>query len=227
MAVVGRSCTGGLVLLLTPLGIAIVVALLQGGSLRGLAAVPLRHGELLMISLLIQVALYLPGLRTAHLILHWGGLIYVGALLLALLAALSNWRLGIAARLATLGLALNMLTIVVNNGFMPVNTDAMRIVQGEAKVREIASHGLYGNTRLATPATRLVLLTDIIPVRLPGGRGNVYSIGDTLLAAGVATLAYRATRRAAQPLPTQYASTTLDGQLDSPRPPIQQDRHVG
>jgi hypothetical protein len=155
---------------------------------------PLRGGWFIMCSLVIQLALYLPGLRTSSLILHWSGPIYVSTLLLALLGALCNWGLGPAARLASVGLALNTLTIVANGGVMPVNAAALRMVQGEVKVRQVASGRLYSNTHLAGPSTRLLILTDVLPVRLPGGRGNVYSVGDALLALGIATLAYRATR---------------------------------
>ncbi len=81
---------------------------------------------------------------------------------------------------------------------MPVNAVAMRSVAGDAEVRQIADQRLYqrlySNTLLAGPSSRLVALSDVIPVSLPGNYGNVYSIGDALLTIGVAVLAYRATR---------------------------------
>jgi hypothetical protein len=175
--------------------IAIVAALVQGGSLRHFATLPIRGGGLLMASFAIQLLLYVPVVRDSAVVLHWAGAIYIGALALALLGALRNWHLGVAARLATLGLALNATVIVLNGGHMPVNAAAMRAVQGEMKVREIANQHLYGNTRLAGPSSRLTVLSDVIPVVVPGRRGNVYSVGDVLLAVGVAALAYQATRR--------------------------------
>lgn len=50
---------------------------------------------------------------------------------------------------------------------------------------------MFNNIRLASPSTRLALLSDVIPVRITGGVGNVYSIGDVLLPAGVAAPASR------------------------------------
>jgi hypothetical protein len=41
----------------------------------------------------------------------------------------------------------------------------------------------------------LRILSDIIPIDIPGRLGNVFSIGDVLIAAGGAALVYRATRR--------------------------------
>ena len=180
-------------LLLIPLIIAIVVGILRGGSLRSLAALPIRGSGFIVTSFLIQVLLYVPPIRDAAPVVHAGGAIYLGALALALIGALSNWHLGTAARVATLGLALNALVIAVNGGSMPVNAQAMQMVQGTTKVRDIANTGHYNNTRLASSDARLAPLSDVIPVRLPGGHGNVYSIGDALLAAGIAMLAYRGT----------------------------------
>jgi hypothetical protein len=187
---------GGSVLLLIPALLALIVALARGGSLRYLAELPVRGSGFIVASFAIQVLLYLPPLRNSTLAAHWGGAIYVAAMALALFGALRNWRLGGAVRLATLGLALNATVIACNGGYMPVNAAAMRAVQGETEVRVIADTHLYGNTRLAGASTRLAALSDVIPVRLPGGTGNVYSVGDVLLAAGVALLVYRTTRGA-------------------------------
>jgi hypothetical protein len=71
----------------------------------------------------------------------------------------------------------------------------MRAVHRDAKAHEVISQQLYSNTRPAGASTRLAVLSDIIPIDSPGGWGNVYSIGDLLLAAGGAALVYSATRR--------------------------------
>jgi len=184
------------VLLLIPAVLALLAALARGGSLRYLAELPVRGSALIAASFAIQVLLYLPPLRDSALAGRWGGAIYLAALALALVGALRNRRLGGAVRLATLGLALNATVIACNGGYMPVNAAAMRAVRGDGAVRVIADTRLYGNTRLAGASTRLAALSDVIPVRLPGGAGNVYSVGDVLLAAGVALLVYRTTRGA-------------------------------
>lgn len=181
-------------LLLIPVAAALIVALLHGGSPRHLAAVPIRGGWLIMASFAIQLLLYTSALRHSAVIAQWNSLIYLAAISLALIGALRNWHLGTAVRIATLGVALNATVIVLNGGHMPVNAAAMRLVQSQAKVHDIANTHLYGNTRLASSSSRMLVLSDIIPVRMPGGHGNVYSIGDVLLCAGVSALMYRATR---------------------------------
>lgn len=181
-------------LLASPVVLALVAALARGGSLRHLAALPLRGSLFILCSLALQVALYLPTVQRSWVAVHWGGEIYVLALALALVGALCNWRLGMAVRLATLGLALNALVIVVNGGSMPVNRAALRAAQGLARVHEVADAGLYGNTRLATQEGKLLAFSDVLPLRVPHGPGNVFSLGDILIVLGVATLTYRETR---------------------------------
>lgn len=181
-------------LLLIPVVLALTLALSRGGSLRYLAALPVRSGWLIMASFAIQFLLYTSALRHSALVTRWNAVIYMAAISLALVGALRNWRLGPAVRLATLGVILNATVIAINGGHMPVNAAAMRAVQGEGRVRQIANQRLYGNTRPATSSSPLLMLSDVIPVPVPGGHGNVYSLGDVLLSTGVAALAYQAAR---------------------------------
>ena len=181
-------------LLLIPMLVAITAALLQGGSLAHMAAMRVCNAWLIVASFGIQLLLYTSALRHAALIVHWNAALYVGAIALALLGVLRTLHLGFPARLAALGVALNAVVIVANGGHMPANAAAMGAVQGVAKVRDIANQRLYGNTRPATSASRMLALSDIIPVPMPGSHGNVYSIGDVLLSAGVSTLTYRTVR---------------------------------
>jgi len=182
-----------MLLLLPPL-LAVVLATLRGGSPRALAALPIRGGGVILAALAVQIALYLPPVRASALVVHAGGTFYVASLGLALVGALRNRDLGPAVWVATLGLTLNALVIVANGGYMPVNVAALRAAQGQVRVHEIADARLFNNTHLAGPLTRLAPLSDVIPVRLVGGAGNVYSVGDLLLAVGIAALVYRVAR---------------------------------
>ncbi len=182
-------------LLLVPGLLACVIALLRGGSLGNLAVLQIRAGYLIVLSFVIQLVIYYPALRHSALVLHWAAPIYVGALALAVMGMLQNGHLGLPVRLATLGLLLNMTAIAINGGHMPVNAAAIGAVQGQWKVHELQDPDTYGNTRLASPDSRLLPLTDVIPVQLPGGPGNVYSVGDLLITSGVAVLVYRATSK--------------------------------
>jgi hypothetical protein len=182
-------------LLPVPALLALAAALLRGGSLRHLAGLPFRGSTFIFTSLAIQVLIYMPFVRTFPLVLHWGGLIYIVTLGLALAGVLRNWSLGTPVRLATLGLAFNAIVITANGGYMPASVAALHTVHRDARAHEIASRQLYSNTRPASSSTRLGVLSDVIPIDSPGGLGNVYSIGDLLIAVGGAALVYSATRR--------------------------------
>ena len=204
-----------MLLLLPPL-LALALAVLCGGSPRALAALPIRGGGLFLAALAVQIALYLPPVRASALVVHVGGALYVVSLGLALVGALRNRALGPAVWVATLGVGLNGVAVVANGGYMPVDVAALRATQGEARVRAVADIRRFNNTRLATASTRLAPLSDVIPVRIAGGTGNVYSIGDVLLTAGVAALIYGAT----QPRPRARAPRgPQDGQVTTGRGP--------
>lgn len=193
-------------LLVAPILFAAVLALLFGGSFRGLAELRIRNSLLLFGSLFIQVAIYFPMLRHAAIVTDHAALIYLGALFLAILGMLSNWGLGVPLRIALLGLALNASVIAANGAHMPVNAAALRTVLGPHWVAIARDPHTYANTRLADSSSRLLLLSDRLPVRVPGYGGNVYSVGDMLIALGVGSLVFIAMRtRPAIPAAKQAA----------------------
>jgi hypothetical protein len=181
-------------LLLVPATLAMVAALLCGGSLRYLATLQLRGKAFILSSFAVQAAFYLSPLRHLPLMAQWGSVIYAFAIGLALIGALHNRHLGLAVQIAALGVAFNAAVILANGGHMPVNAAALRVVEGPRKVGEVANRHLYNNTRPADASARLVFLSDIIPVVVPGGPGNVYSVGDMLLSAGLSVLVFRTVR---------------------------------
>jgi hypothetical protein len=185
-------------LLIVPAILACITALLCGGSLRSLVGLPIRGG-LILLSLGIQLAIYVPFLRTSPLVLTHAAIIYIIALLLAVAGMLRNWHLGLPVRIATLGLLLNATVIAANGGHMPVNAAAMRATQGADAVAAARDMSTYRNTRLADRSSLLLPLSDIIPVRVPAYSGNVYSAGDVLISSGIALLVFRSTRRRSAP----------------------------
>ena len=180
--------------LLVPALVAGIVALLCGGSLRNLAAVHVRGG-LILLSLGVQLAIYLPLLRRSGLVVHHAELIYLFAMALAIAGMLRNWRLGVPLRVATLGLIMNATGIAANGGHMPVNAAALHATIGSVAVQTATDPQVYVNTRLATSSSHLLFLSDIIPVRVPLYHGNVFSAGDVLIASGVSMLVFGCVRR--------------------------------
>jgi hypothetical protein len=171
-------------LLAIPVGI--LVGLLAGGHLDGLARLRFRWAWLAVAGLLVQVLLFTPtGDAVA------GGLgpaIYVASTAVVFLAVLRNIRLT-GMPIVALGAISNLIAITANGGAMPADPAAL------------ATAGLDGagdhtnSVVLENPAFRP--LTDIfaIPEGLPFA--NVFSIGDVLLGVGVIIVIAAAMRRPA------------------------------
>ena len=167
----------------------IVAGLLLGGRMSGLGRLEFRWTPVILAGLLVQVLLFSD--FVAERIGGLGPPIYIASTVAVLVAVLRNVRVpGMA--LVALGAASNLAAILANGGFMPVSEAALL-----ANGREPST--IYSNSRLiADPA--LEPLTDIfaMPPWMPFA--NVFSIGDLLIAAGVAVaivVAMRADRRSA------------------------------
>jgi Family of unknown function (DUF5317) len=164
-----------------PLGI--LLGLLVGGRLANLAAFRFRWGWLAVAGLLVQIVLFSPTGDT--LAGDAGPAIYVASTAAVLVAVLRNIRLpGMA--IVALGSLSNLAAIIANGGFMPASSEAL------------ATAGLppgdhLNSVVLANPA--LQPLTDIyaIPASLP--MANVFSVGDVLIALGIAWTVAAAMRR--------------------------------
>lgn len=106
---------------------------------------------------------------------------------------LSNRTLRGLGLLAT-GLAANCVAVAANGGVMPVSLTALaRSNQGNAALPAGPLNAA------ASPGTTLRPLTDVIAVPLPFGSrpfgsGEVLSVGDVLVAAGVGLVLFSATR---------------------------------
>lgn len=160
---------------------AAAVAVLRGGSLDSLAATRFRRPALLVAGLGAQVALEMWSPSWADGAVGLGVLLGSNALVAAFLVA--NARLpGVA--LAALGMGLNVLVIAAN-GAMPVSQNALERAGFEGRVEDFGT-----KHELLDDDTRLPWLADVIPV--PGR--TIISIGDVVLALGIAHLVYSQTR---------------------------------
>ena len=182
--------------LAVPVVMGIVLALLLGGSFRNLATLRLHGAWMIVAPFLIQALLYSPLLRASAMVQRYGVAIYVAILVLMLAGVLRNLHLGAGLRIALVGLILNLSVIVANGGRMPASSAAMRAVLTPAQLTEVQMHSQeFYNRQQATSSTRLVLLADEIAVPFGLGHGDIYSVGDVLLMAGVALLAFQGVRR--------------------------------
>jgi hypothetical protein len=178
----GRPPGGRTVLIVLVMAVgAAVVAILRGGSLDSLAATVLRWRWLLVAGFGAQIVfdLWSPAWMTPR-----RALLVVVLSYLAILAFIALNRRLPGVLLADLGLALN-LTVIVVNGAMPVSLGAARAA-GLPPVPRAAG---IKHERLSR-STVLPWLADVVPVPVVG---TVISMGDIVLACGIARLVYART----------------------------------
>ena len=138
----------------------------------------------MLAGLLVQVALFSEPVTPR--IGAWGPPIYVASTAVVLAAVVANVSIPGMALVAA-GAASNLVAIVANGGYMPAARSAL-VALGKTDPTTYSN-----STTLEHPA--LEPLTDIfaMPAWLPFA--NVFSVGDILIAAGVATTIVLAMRR--------------------------------
>jgi hypothetical protein len=98
------------------------------------------------------------------------------------------------AKLFALGIALNVLVMVANGGWMPVTPGMAHFVHPNRPIVEEIRQSSSKNIILPRAETNLWILSDIIPVTLPWRR-NAVSVGDIVLVAGAAQFIFQATAK--------------------------------
>jgi hypothetical protein len=165
--------------LLLAVGLGIAVGLVLGGRLSRLADLRLRAVWLFYVAIGLQIVAF-PSQT-----LPWsiGDRMAVGLWLLSyaclVVAALCNLRVRGAA-IVGLGMASNLIAVIANGGHMPGLRSALRA----------AGHTYTGshNNEIVASHPHLAWLVDrwAVPQWIPGG--NVYSVGDVLIAVGAVVM---------------------------------------
>ena len=167
---------------LVAVAVGIAAGVVGGGSLRNLGDVRLRWWLLLPLGIVLERVVTAHGVPAP-----FAGVVLAQLYLLAFAAANVRVR---GMSLVLIGLALNTVAIVANHG-MAVRVKAARLA--DVHVAHTATH------HLATAHSRLMVLSDIIPVhRLH----VVLSFGDLIVAVAVADVLFglmRSTRPALAP----------------------------
>ena len=151
----------------------LVIGLLAGGRLAHLGSRNLRQWPLLLGGLAAQLLSARVGgdASFALLLVSYGLLLAFAA---ANVAVVGMW-------LVALGIGLN-LTVIATNGGMPVRESALRAA-GAVEAGVPVELDPASKHHLEAPSDRLVVLSDIIPVR---PLREVVSFGDVAMAVGVA-----------------------------------------
>ncbi len=168
--------------------IGLIVGLLMGGRLGGLAALRFRLMPIFMLGLLAQVLLFSPWVTER--VGSAGPPLYVGSTVVVLAALAANWRIP-GVTIVVGGALGNLAAIVANDGYMPAGASALATL-GRALGSE------YSNSAaLAHP--NLELFTDIFALPRWVPFANIFSLGDVLIGVGVVVVIVAALRGGARP----------------------------
>jgi uncharacterized protein DUF5317 len=183
---------------LTLLGFLLGLAL--GGSLAGWRNVRIHWWLPVVAALIVQLVLYNPPFDSQPWALTFGPYIFIACKAVLVLALLVNAHTAASSELrnawlvATAGVALNLLVVAANGGYMPQSEAARASIRGVTLMDE-GSQPKLRNVTAMDESTRLAFLGDAIaqPAWFP--RSNVVSLGDLLLAAGLGLWAFQVTLR--------------------------------
>jgi hypothetical protein len=133
------------------------------------------------------LVIYAPGQTT------WQMIILISSQLALLGLILYNHAVP-GARLFALGIALNLLVMVANGGWMPVTTETYRFVHPNNDLTLYTKPPSSKNIILPRSDTKFWYLSDVIRLNLLWQRTAV-SLGDILLVGGVGQLIWQGTAR--------------------------------
>jgi len=175
--------------LLAPAAVALLGALLSGGSPRYLSQARFRAWPVVALGFGVELVLYNPPFDGQPWAIAAGPWIWLTVRLLFVTVLVCNGWSGRAAwawRLAALGVGLNTVCVAANGGHMPQSPEAALAVWGASQI----DPQRLQNVSVMGPNTHLAWLGDIFaePAWLP--RRSVVSAGDVLLAIGMAAWVY-------------------------------------
>jgi hypothetical protein len=184
---------------------ALAIAVLIGGDVRRLSQLRIRHIEVLLAAFAVKVAVAVLG--TAHTeiaVTIARPLNVIGAVLL-LAVVWFNRRIPGAILFGT-GLTLNLIVILAFGGRMPVllphdadpNSPIVALLRGGLDPLHVALDHPQG----------LWFIGDILAIPGIGGHSSLVSIGDLLMAAGVAWLIIQCSQRSPELQPVYGSSPT-------------------
>ena len=171
---------------------ALVIAVVIGGDVRRLSQLRIHHIELLLAAFAVKVAVALLGIAHSQIAVTVARPLNVVGAVLLLAVVWFNRRIP-GAVLFGAGLTLNLIVIVAFGGRMPVllprdadpNSPILALLRGGLDPLHVALEHPQG----------LWFIGDIFTIPSIGGHSSLVSIGDLLMAAGIAWLIIRCSQR--------------------------------
>jgi hypothetical protein len=184
-----------MVALAAPPLLAMLVAIALGGSMSNWSRQRSDWWPAAMAFLALQVVIFTPPLDEQPWLVVIGPWLYVASMLgvfaVLLRMGLSSLPTGGPLLVAALGVGLNIVVVSTNSGYMPRSATASAAVG--RPISSTMSDDRLVNVREMNTDSRLPWLGDIIPQPAWLPFANVVSVGDLLLAGGLAAYAYLVT----------------------------------
>jgi hypothetical protein len=174
------------------LGVVVLTALAQGGSLANFARLQLRWLPLVAAGFGTQLVIFTPLRGLLGLSGPAVPALYLLSMGMLTLWVALNWQVSGMALMA-LGLLSNFAAIAANGGYMPVSATSASFAGTLARYQEEGGTR-QNNSVMSNNGVHLWLLTDILPVPRQVPFATVLSIGDLVLTAGAGVLCYRTVR---------------------------------
>lgn len=166
-------------LLLYAIVAGVLVGTLAGGRIAALADLRIRWLGIAVAGLAFQLALFSE--PVAERVGAAGPILYVASTAVVFVVLLRNLDLP-GLPVVAMGAALNLLAIVANGGYMPSDPAAWHALTGVAAVPTDD----FSNSALMGPGTALPWLADVFVLPRPVPLANVFSLGDVIIAVGIA-----------------------------------------
>ena len=166
-------------LLLYASGAGALVGTVAGGRIAALADLRIRWLGIAVAGLAFQLALFSQPI--AERVGASGPILYVVSTAVVFVVLLRNLDLP-GLPVVAVGAALNLLAVVANGGYMPSDPAAWHTLTGVASLPTAD----FSNSVLMGPGTALPWLADVFVLPRPVPLANVFSLGDVIIAVGIA-----------------------------------------
>ncbi len=164
--------------------ISIIIGLLRGGEIEGLASISIKGVSLFAIALFLRLIVWGFGFIGSNIVQKYSSYLIIISYFLLIYVSIQNIKMP-GFKYINLGIILNAFVIFLNGGKMPVliqhevigNTSIANIVEGESVI-----HSLMNNNTL------FAFLGDLISIPKPFPDNSIVSAGDILILTGIFVL---------------------------------------
>jgi len=164
--------------------VGLVLGRLLGGRVSALAAIPIRAPWLFYAAIGLQIAGYPSGVLPWSIGDSLATVLWMVSYALLIAAVAVNVRLP-GAGIVGLGMLSNLAAVVANGGHMPARASALRAAG--VLYKGVHNNSVHNNSEIAVHPN-LPWLIDRWPVPAWIPMGNVFSVGDLLIAVGAVVL---------------------------------------